>query len=100
MAPRAVDGKVERGGHARTARRIWTTLATGQTRSKDAAADWALAQLPPEHRPVLEHGRQLYVNCRCSEESWRETLRVKVRRRVDRVLAEIDRLSTRIRTAY
>ncbi|MEU4038443.1 aminoglycoside adenylyltransferase domain-containing protein [Streptomyces collinus] len=100
MAPRAVDGKGERGRYARTARRIWTTLATGQTRSKDAAAEWALAQLPPEHRPVLEHARQFYLNCRCSEENWSETLRVQVRPHVDRVLAEIDRWSTRIRTAY
>ncbi|MGW7339955.1 aminoglycoside adenylyltransferase domain-containing protein [Streptomyces sp. NPDC054808] len=75
--------------------RIWTTLATGQIRSKDAAADWALAQLPPEHRPVLEHARQLYLNCRYSEESWSETLRAQVRPHVDRVLAEIDRLSIR-----
>jgi len=41
--------------------RIWTTLATGEIRSKDAAADWALPQLPPEHRPVLERARELYV---------------------------------------
>ncbi|MFI1185763.1 aminoglycoside adenylyltransferase family protein [Streptomyces californicus] len=75
--------------------RIWTTLATGQIRSKDAAADWALAQLPPEHRPVLEHARQLYLNCRYSEESWSETLRAQVRPQVNRVLAEIDWLSTR-----
>ncbi|WP_435887376.1 aminoglycoside adenylyltransferase family protein [Streptomyces antimycoticus] len=75
--------------------RIWTTLTTGQIRPKDAAADWALAQLPPEHRPVLEHARQLYLNCRHSEESWSETLQAQVRPHVDRVLAEIDRLSTR-----
>ncbi|MFH9332224.1 aminoglycoside adenylyltransferase family protein [Streptomyces althioticus] len=75
--------------------RIWTTLATGRIRSKDAAADWALARLPPEHRPVLEHARQLYLNCRYSEESWSKTLRAQVRPHVDRLLAEIDRLSTR-----
>jgi predicted nucleotidyltransferase len=34
-----------------TLARIWTTLATGEIRSKDAAAGWALARLPPEHRP-------------------------------------------------
>ncbi|MFJ8505076.1 aminoglycoside adenylyltransferase domain-containing protein [Streptomyces avermitilis] len=38
--------------------RIWTTLATDQIKSK-AAADWALTLLPPEHRPALEHVRQL-----------------------------------------
>lgn len=75
--------------------RIWTTLATGQIRPKDVAADWALARLPPEHLPVLEHARQLYLNCHYSQESWSETLRTQVRPHVDRVLAEIDRLSTR-----
>jgi hypothetical protein len=30
--------------------RIGTTLITCQIKSKNAAADWALAQLPPEHR--------------------------------------------------
>ncbi|MFF8104378.1 aminoglycoside adenylyltransferase domain-containing protein [Streptomyces sp. NPDC016640] len=75
--------------------RIWTTLTTGQIRPKDAAAGWALAQLPPEHRPVLEHARQLYLNCRYSEEIWSETLQAQVRPHVDRVLAEIDQLSTR-----
>ncbi|WPO73248.1 MULTISPECIES: aminoglycoside adenylyltransferase domain-containing protein [unclassified Streptomyces] len=75
-----------------TLARIWTTLATGHIRSKDAAADWALAQLPPEHRPVLEHARHLYLNCRYSGESWSETLRAQVRPHVDQVLAHIDRL--------
>ncbi|MFC9183358.1 aminoglycoside adenylyltransferase family protein [Streptomyces globisporus] len=75
--------------------RIWTTLTTGQIRPKDAAADWALAQLPPEHRPALEHARQLYLNCRYCDESWSETLQAQVRPLVDHVLAEIDRLSTR-----
>ncbi|GHG99353.1 nucleotidyltransferase [Streptomyces lanatus] len=70
--------------------RIWTTLATGQIRSKDAAADWALARLPPEHRPALEHARQLYLNCGYSEESWSDALRAQVRPHVNRVLAEID----------
>ncbi|MFF3543256.1 aminoglycoside adenylyltransferase family protein [Streptomyces platensis] len=74
--------------------RIWSTLATGQLRSKDAAADWALAQLPPEHRPVLEHARQLYLHCRYSEESWSETLQAQVRPHADCVLAEINRLGT------
>ncbi len=77
--------------------RIWTTLATGRIRSKDAAAGWALARLPPEHRPALEHARELYLNFRYSEESWSETLQAQVRPHVDRVLAEIDRLSARSR---
>lgn len=75
--------------------RIWTTLATGQITSKDAAAEWALAQLPPELRPALEHARQLYLDCPYSEESWSDALQAQVRPCVDRMLAEIDRLCTR-----
>ncbi|MFF5359777.1 aminoglycoside adenylyltransferase family protein [Streptomyces scabiei] len=75
--------------------RIWTTLATGQIKPKDAAADWALAQLPPEHRPALAHARQLYLDCLYSEESWSDALRAQVRPLADLVLAEIDRLCTR-----
>ncbi|MFG2946343.1 aminoglycoside adenylyltransferase family protein [Streptomyces adustus] len=75
--------------------RIWTTLATGRITSKDVAADWAVARLPPEHRAVLEHARQLYLSCHYSEESWSDALRAQVRPHADRVLAEIDRLLTR-----
>lgn len=73
--------------------RIWTTLATGEIRSKDAAASWALAQLPSKHRPVLAHARELYLHRRYSEESWSCELRARVRPHVDHVLTEIDRLS-------
>ncbi|MDN3265636.1 aminoglycoside adenylyltransferase family protein [Streptomyces sp. CSDS2] len=75
--------------------RIWTTLATGEIKSKDAAADWALAHLPPEHRAALAHARQLYLTCPYSEESWSDALRARVCPHVDHVLAEIDRLRTR-----
>lgn len=75
--------------------RIWTTLATGQIKSKDAAADWALAQLPPEHRPVLQHAKELYLNHRYSEESWSKELMAQVRPHADQVLAEINRLHQR-----
>ncbi|MFB8241250.1 aminoglycoside adenylyltransferase family protein [Kitasatospora purpeofusca] len=76
-----------------TLARIWSTLATGRISSKDTAADWALARLPPEHRPVLAHARQLYLDCSYAEESWSGDLRSRVRPHADRVLAEIDRLS-------
>nr|WP_189396927.1 aminoglycoside adenylyltransferase family protein [Streptomyces sp. FBKL.4005] len=78
-----------------TLARIWTTLATGRIVSKDAAADWALAQLPTEHRAVLEHARQLYLDCPYSEESWSAALRAQVRPHVNHVLTEIERLLTR-----
>ncbi|MET8165818.1 aminoglycoside adenylyltransferase domain-containing protein [Streptomyces sp. NPDC005329] len=48
--------------------RVRSTLATGRIKSKETAADWALAQLPPEHHAALEHGRQLCLNCPYSEE--------------------------------
>ncbi|MFD0850986.1 DUF4111 domain-containing protein, partial [Actinomadura adrarensis] len=44
-----------------TLARIWTTLATGRIHSKNAAADWALEQLPPEHRPVLARAQAVYL---------------------------------------
>jgi streptomycin 3"-adenylyltransferase len=69
--------------------RIWTTLSTGEIRSKDAAADWALAHLPPEHRPVLEHARQLYLTRTYADETWPEDLLARVGPHVDAVLAEI-----------
>lgn len=76
--------------------RIWTTLATGEIKSKDAAADWALAQLPPEHRPVLEHAKQLYLTRRYSEEAtWSDDLQAQLQPHVDAVLAEIGRLANR-----
>ena len=43
-----------------TLARIWCTAETGEIRSKDGAADWALPHLPLEHRPVLERARDGY----------------------------------------
>lgn len=76
-----------------TLARIWTTVATGELRSKDAAADWALSKLPPEHRPVLRHARGLYLDRQYSEERWTGELRAQVRPHVDYVVAEIERLA-------
>jgi predicted nucleotidyltransferase len=66
--------------------RIWTTLATGVVRSKDAAADWALPRLPAEHRAVLEHARAIYLGD--TPEEWGELL-PSVRPHIDHVLGEI-----------
>ncbi|MDO0934049.1 aminoglycoside adenylyltransferase family protein [Streptomyces sp. DG2A-72] len=49
-----------------TLARVWTTLATGRIRSKDAAADWAIERLPAVHRPVLAHARAVYLGKRTS----------------------------------
>jgi predicted nucleotidyltransferase len=72
--------------------RIWTTLATGQITSKESAADWALAQLPPGHRSVLQHAKELYLTRRYSEETWSDELKARVRPHADYVVAEINRL--------
>lgn len=76
-----------------TLARVWTTLATGEIRTKDSAADWALAQLPPEHRPVLEHAKELYLTSQYAEESWSDQLRARLRPHAEAVVAEIERLS-------
>ncbi|WP_055544022.1 aminoglycoside adenylyltransferase family protein [Streptomyces kanamyceticus] len=55
-----------------TLARIWTTLATGDIKSKDAAADWALERLPAEHRPVLARARAVYLGD--EEERWDDLL--------------------------
>jgi predicted nucleotidyltransferase len=69
--------------------RIWTTLATGIIRSKDAAADWALPRLPPEQQPVLAHARAIYLGD--AAEEWGELME-RVRPHIDHVIAEIERL--------
>jgi streptomycin 3"-adenylyltransferase len=77
-----------------TLARIWATLATGEIRSKDAAADWALTRLPPEHRPVLEHAKQLYLTRDYAEETWSDELKAQVASHVEAVLCEINRPKT------
>jgi predicted nucleotidyltransferase len=44
-----------------TLARCWTTVETGEIRSKDGAADWALARLPDAHRRVLRRARAIYL---------------------------------------
>ncbi|MFR9800564.1 aminoglycoside adenylyltransferase family protein [Streptomyces sp. MS06] len=75
-----------------TLARVWTTLATGEILPKDVAADWALARLPPEHRPVLEHARDLYRESRYEDERWSSELRLRVGPHADEVLARIEAL--------
>ncbi|MFF8811738.1 aminoglycoside adenylyltransferase family protein [Streptomyces pactum] len=74
-----------------TLARVWTTVATGEIRPKDAAADWALGRLPPEHRPVLRHARELYLDHHYAEESWSEELTTRVGPYARAVLDGIDR---------
>lgn len=70
--------------------RIWTTIATGEIRPKDAAADWVLARLPEAHRPVLAHARAIYLGE--TPERW-DDLRDRVGLHVDHVLAAIQAAS-------
>jgi streptomycin 3"-adenylyltransferase len=43
-----------------TLARVWLTVATGEIRPKDVAADWAIEQLPESSRPLLARARDLY----------------------------------------
>jgi predicted nucleotidyltransferase len=74
-----------------TLARIWSTVATGVIRSKDAAADWALDRLPEEHRAVLARARAIYLGD--EEEHW-DDLQPQIRPHTDYVVAEINRLAT------
>lgn len=69
-----------------TLTRIWHSVVSGRIRSKDAAAEWALERLPPEHRPVLVRAREGYLR---GNESW-EDLRAQVLPFAHAVVAEIE----------
>jgi predicted nucleotidyltransferase len=73
-----------------TLARIWSTVATGAIRSKDAAADWALERLPDEQRAVLARARAIYLGD--EEERW-DDLEPLVRPHTEHVVAEIRRLA-------
>ena len=89
LRPRPARGR--RRGHPNvvlTGARVWSTLVTGESRPKDAAADWALARLPEAHRLVLERAWAIYVGD--EEEHWGD-LRARVRPHVEHVVAEIEK---------
>jgi predicted nucleotidyltransferase len=85
LMPGIEEGDDRRNGLL-TLARIWTTLETGAIRPKDRAADWVLARLPEEHRPVLAHARAAYLGEEL--EDWRE-LAPRVRAHVDHVVERI-----------
>jgi len=70
--------------------RIWSTLATGVIRSKDAAAHWVLARLPEEHRPVLARARAIYLGQH--PEGW-DDIGDRLDPHVEYVVTEIRRLA-------
>lgn len=76
-----------------TLAQIWTTVVTGEIRSKDAAADWVLARLPEEHRPMLARARAMYVG-EAEEAGWDDLMRA-VRAHAAHVVAEIERAAAR-----
>ncbi len=71
-----------------TLARAWTTIETGVIRSKDEAADWALPQLPAEHRAVLARARASYLGK--EDECW-DDLVDRVRPHADHVIREVRR---------
>jgi predicted nucleotidyltransferase len=72
-----------------TLARIWTTLATGEIRPKDSAADFALARLPEANRDVLARSQAVYLGE--TPDTW-DDLRSRVRQDADVVVAEIGRV--------
>jgi len=70
--------------------RIWSTLATGVIRSKDAAADWALCRLPEEHQSVLARARAIYLGHH--PERW-DDIGDQLEPHLEYVIAEIRRLA-------
>lgn len=80
-----------------TLARIWSTVATGVIRSKDAAADWALDRLPDEHRAVLARARAIYLGD--EEERW-DDLRPRVRRYADYVVGVIDPVNSAAKSSF
>ena len=69
-----------------TLARIWTTVQTGEIRSKDAAADWVLPRVPEDHRAVLARARDAYVGG--EHEHWDDAMRA-VRRHVEFVVRAV-----------
>jgi streptomycin 3"-adenylyltransferase len=69
-----------------TLARIWATVETGEIHPKDVAADWVFERLPPEHRPVVERARAIYLGD--ERERW-EDLRDRVHPAADELLRHI-----------
>ncbi len=85
LMPGIEEGTDTRNGLL-TLARIWTTLATGEFRSKDEAAEWALVRLPEQHRAVLAHAQAAYLGE--DSEDWR-ALAPRIRPHVDYVVEHI-----------
>jgi predicted nucleotidyltransferase len=71
-----------------TLARIWAGLADEGVHTKDSAATWALARLPPERRPVLERARAIYLGD--AEDVW-DDLRPQLGAYARCLVSEIER---------
>jgi predicted nucleotidyltransferase len=76
-----------------TLSRIWTTFDTGEIKSKDAAAEWALPRLPEEHKPPLARARSIYLGE--EEERW-DDLILRIRPHAEYVSERITNLSDNV----
>ena len=90
-----IDGlQLERGNDTTndvlTLARVWSTLATGVIRAKDAAADWTLAHLPAEHRDVLSRALAVYLG---NEDDVWNALGPRVRPHAEFVIGQIELLA-------
>ncbi len=79
-----------------TLARIWSTVATGIIRSKDAAADWASARLPEAHRPALARARAIYLGD--DSERW-DDLKDRLHSFADFIIGEIHKSLHRCSTS-
>jgi predicted nucleotidyltransferase len=52
-----------------TLARTWRGVSIDEIVSKDVAADWALARLPEEHRPIVARARAIYLG---EQDDWSE----------------------------
>ena len=69
-----------------TLARIWNTVETGEIRSKDAAAEWALERLREDERPALGRARAVYLGT--VDDRWEAadpTVAAAARRLVDEI---------------
>jgi streptomycin 3"-adenylyltransferase len=75
-----------------TLARIWLTLATGEIRPKDVAADWALERLSARYRPPLSRARAVYLGD--APDAWQDVW-PEARATADSLVATIQGISDR-----
>jgi streptomycin 3"-adenylyltransferase len=71
-----------------TLARGWMTVATGEIRSKEAAAKWALGRLPPQHQLPLARARDLHVTG--GAEDWLDLTHASIAAYADYVVGRIN----------